>query len=310
MREDAPLVRTEENVIVGAGPAGIAAAVQLKRHGVTPLVFERDSVGGLLRNAWRVENYPGITGGPSGGELAGLLSAHLAASGITPVLEEVVSLDRVNGVFLLTTGSREVRSRTAIIASGTLPRALAGVTVSSGVSDRVLREVCSLGDVSGSVVAVVGAGDAAFDYALSLRRSNEVVILAKGDSPRCLPFLHRRAVETGVEIRWDTTVLSVSAGSDRALEITCRSEDGEEPVEADFAVFAIGREPNVGFLTERLCEEESSLVSAGDLAFAGDVSSGIYRQTAIACGEGVRAAMRVAERLAGAGLERIGETTR
>lgn len=300
-------MRTEENVIIGAGPAGIAAALQLKRHGVSPLVLERDSVGGLLRNAWRVENYPGLADGLTGIELAGLLSAHLEASGITPSREEVVSLDHGDGVFLLATDAREVRARTVIVSSGTVARELEGVTVASPVSDRVLREVCPLADVSGSVVAIVGAGDAAFDYALSLRPSNEVVILARGDSPRCLPLLHRRAVESGVEMRWETTVTSVSSGSNRALELSCRSEDEEEAVEADFAVFAIGRDPNVGFLSERLREEESGLVSAGCLAFAGDVSSGAYRQTAIACGEGIRAAMKVAECLSEAVREKTGE---
>ncbi|MCK4410221.1 MAG: NAD(P)-binding protein, partial [Candidatus Eisenbacteria sp.] len=64
---------TRDAGIIGAGPAGIAAAVQLARHGVAAVVFEGGPTGGLLRTAWRVENFPGFPGGISGPELVGLL---------------------------------------------------------------------------------------------------------------------------------------------------------------------------------------------------------------------------------------------
>ena len=59
-------MQTNLVTIIGAGPAGLAAAIQLRRFGVTPLVLEGDEIGGLLRNANLVENYPGFPGGISG----------------------------------------------------------------------------------------------------------------------------------------------------------------------------------------------------------------------------------------------------
>ena len=59
-------------VIIGAGPAGLAAAMQLKRQGIDPLVLERKLVGGLLLNANLVENYPGFVDGISGPDLVSL----------------------------------------------------------------------------------------------------------------------------------------------------------------------------------------------------------------------------------------------
>ena len=59
-------MRVEEVIIIGAGPAGIAAAIQLKRFGIKALIFEKDRIGGLLRNANRIENYPGFPEGISG----------------------------------------------------------------------------------------------------------------------------------------------------------------------------------------------------------------------------------------------------
>jgi thioredoxin reductase (NADPH) len=50
----------ENVIIIGGGPAGIAAAIQLKRYGLDPLILERKALGGLLRNANLVENYPGF----------------------------------------------------------------------------------------------------------------------------------------------------------------------------------------------------------------------------------------------------------
>ncbi len=54
-------MNVENMVIIGAGPAGIAAALQLHRYGINPIILEKDKIGGLLRNADLVENYPGFS---------------------------------------------------------------------------------------------------------------------------------------------------------------------------------------------------------------------------------------------------------
>ena len=76
-------------VVIGAGPCGVAAALQLKRSGVRTLLFEEQSVGGLLRNANLVENYPGFPKGISGRRLCALMEEHLAAESQGQYLHEV-----------------------------------------------------------------------------------------------------------------------------------------------------------------------------------------------------------------------------
>ena len=76
-------------IIIGAGPAGLGTAIQLKRYGISPLVLERESIGGLLRNANLVENYPGFPAGIPGVELVQLLKKHARASGVEVILAEV-----------------------------------------------------------------------------------------------------------------------------------------------------------------------------------------------------------------------------
>ena len=69
-------------VVVGAGPAGISASIQLKRSGIEPLLLEKDETGGLLLNANLVENYPGFPDGVSGEILAEIFSKHLKKVGV------------------------------------------------------------------------------------------------------------------------------------------------------------------------------------------------------------------------------------
>ena len=70
-------MHNEEVIIIGGGPAGIACAVQLKRYGIDPLIFEKDSVGGLVRNAWRLDNYVGYPSGIGGLKFVEELQKHI-----------------------------------------------------------------------------------------------------------------------------------------------------------------------------------------------------------------------------------------
>jgi thioredoxin reductase (NADPH) len=297
-------VRTDtasDTVIIGAGPAGIAAAVQLSRHGVAPVVVEKAEPGGLLRTAWLVENLPGFPNGISGPALAALLKEQLRASGAELVREEVVALRRVDELFICETNSGSRLYRTAIVASGTLPRHATGVRVEAEAEERVLREVAKLWGIEGKHVVILGGGDAAFDYAQGLSEKNDVTIVMRRTRARCLPPLERRARASGrVALRASQSISRISASEGDAGPLTVLI-DGQgvapQKIDADYVVLAIGREPNDGFVSEELGRNERELGISGEMIFAGDVASGIFRQVSIAAGEGTLAAMRVAHRL-------------
>lgn len=288
-----------EVAIVGAGPAGVAAAVQLARSGYRPLVFERESVGGLLRTAWFVENLVGFPQGIAGPALVRLLAEQLRASGAELVMEEVTLLDRARGFFRLVTREREVRPRAVIVASGTRPSSDEGIAVQKEVRGSVFREADALWCVAGAAIAVVGAGDAAFDYAIGLAESNDVVVLGRGAAPGCLPVLEARAREhERVDVRMSTRVTAVSSAGDGRLLLSCvRGEADDSELVADYVVLALGREPDDGFLSESVRRGAAELERRDELLFAGDVRSGVFRQSSIASGQGVHAAMRVARML-------------
>ncbi len=303
--------------IIGAGPAGIAAAVQLARHGVRAVVFERGSTGGLLRTAWRVENFPGFPSGISGLALAALLDEQLLASGALLVRAEVASLDREEKFLIVRTGARGVRCRAVIVASGTRPREVTDPEIPPDAKDRVFRDVDELRDVRGGHIVVIGGGDAAFDYAMSLSEENDVTVLVRGNSTRCLPILATRArSRKRVTVRMLTRITAVAKGSGGRLRLTSLSEGGDggsvrADLDADYLILAIGREPDDGFLSEELRQDARTLEERRELLFAGDVVNGIFRQASIAAGQGTHAAMEVAAMLrekagAGVGCEETG----
>lgn len=86
-------------LIIGAGPAGLTTALQLKRFGMSFLLFEGKQIGGLLQNANWVENYPGFPKGIRGEKLAGLFKKQIEHLGIEILAEDVLSLQYKNGFF-------------------------------------------------------------------------------------------------------------------------------------------------------------------------------------------------------------------
>ncbi len=288
-------MRAEDVVIIGAGPAGMATALQLRRYGIEPLLLEKNHTGGLLLNAHLVENYPGFPEGIGGPQLVQLFEAQLERARQKVTCEEVLELDYVNN-FTVKTSLRLLHSRFVVIASGTRPKK---VSFSGEAPDRVLYEITSIVGVAGQKIVIVGAGDAAFDYALNLSRQNEVTILNKSQKVKCLPLLQKRARESArIEYRESTTVDSVrSAGN--GLVLSCRSPEGQWELGADYAIFAIGRMPELGYIAPSLKDRAPALEESRLLYRVGDVKNDIYRQTSIAVGDGVRAAMMIYRRLKG-----------
>ncbi len=181
-----------DTAIIGAGPAGISAAMQLARYEIYPFVYEADASGGLLFNAGTIENYPGFPKGIAGPELAALFAAGLEASKAVVCPEEVFSIDYAADVFRVQAGTAADFSR-LIIATGTRPVPLDSVEYDEPATEEEIDYgVGMIRTIAGKSVAVIGAGDAAFDYALTLSKKNDIVILQRGEKPRCNAALKRR----------------------------------------------------------------------------------------------------------------------
>ena len=286
--------RRTEVAVIGAGPAGLAAGIQLRRYGINPLVLDRDGGGGLLRNANLVENYPGFPGGIPGPELVRLFLQQAHQAGVEIIQAEVTNLDWGGGEFCIETPVSQVLSPRVVIASGTTPRKLSDLGIPVNLSRRIFYEVYAMAGIVGAVIAIVGAGDAAFDYALNLARRNRVILLNRGENVRCLPLLFERA-STCPEItyRRSFTVLGLETAPNGSMVVRCLGPGGEERIEVDYLVGALGREPQMNFLSADLLPKAQELEKMGKLYWVGDVRNGLCRQTSIAVGDGVRAAMQI-----------------
>ena len=284
-------------IITGAGPAGLTAALQLKRFGIPALVFEGAKIGGLLHNANLVENYPGFPQGMRGGKLVNLLKKQVENVGVEFLSERVISLGHDGESFFAKTDKDEYHAKIAIVASGTKPRKFDDALIAEDAQSRVFYEVYDLLDVKNEEIIIVGAGDAAFDYALNLARNdNFVTILNRGENIRALKLLVERMQENK-NIRYveEAQIRNVTLNGERGLMVEVRHRESVEIKEANFLLGALGRIPDADFLSEEICQKEDELAARKILYFIGDVRNGIYRQTAIAAGDALRAAMEIEE---------------
>lgn len=283
--------------IIGAGPAGISAAVQLCRSDFPVRLFEGGTPGGLIRNAWRVENLSVCPAAP-GSMVADRLAASLEQSGAELVRSRVlrVEYEEERDVFVVQCTRGEYRFHTLLVASGTRPGPWPLQDEAEAVVKGYLhRQVAGL-DSRGGVWGVVGSGDAAFDYALSLNeRGASVVLLVRGEQVRALPRLQREVFSRrdGIRFRTRTSCVEAGLGTEKPLRLKIQTDQKPETLDLDGLVGAIGRVPSVEFLSGAILRDSAQLRRAGRLFSIGDVNGGRFRQVGIALGEGLQAAMRV-----------------
>lgn len=278
-------------LIIGAGPAGLATAIQLQRYDINFTIVEKDHIGGLLWNANLVENYPGFPRGISGPKLINLIVKQLNFIDV-PITRDMIKFVKWEGDNYIIRGRDTYRPKILVVASGTKPKPI-HIMIPDVARNRVFRDVVPLLGVRNKTILIVGAGDAAFDHALNLTKNgNSVTILNRGKQVKCLELLKNRAdADPRILYRTNLSVKQIVFDQNESrLIVRC---DSGESLDADYLIFAVGREPQLDFLTSSVQENEQMLRAHGRLYFIGDVCNGTLRQTAIAAGDGLRAAMQI-----------------
>jgi thioredoxin reductase (NADPH) len=287
-------------VIVGAGPAGLAAAVYAASEGLDALVLERGTgAGGQAGSSTRIRNYLGFSRGLSGAELMQRAYQQAWVFGATFVVTREVDDMRAGGTgWVLSAGDDEVEARSVILAMGVSYRrlgvpalaALEGHGVYYGSTPSEARQF------TGGKVYVVGGANSAGQAAVHLARYAESVTLT------CRSALEKsmsRYLIDEIEGKANIHVLQgaevVDAGGGDHLEtLTLRTADGDETVPADALFILIGAEPHTDWLPDEIERDERGFVVAGadyvtsapGVFAIGDLRAGSVKRVASAVGEG------------------------
>ncbi len=284
--------RQTKVAIIGAGPAGCAAAIQLKRAGIDPILFEKNKIGGLALNANLIENYLGIEQGISGLEFGEKMEEQVLSLVVDIIFEKVEKITIEQDKIVLTTKETTCLCDFLIVATGSISKPL-GVKGESEAEKReqLFYEPIFVPEtkITNSKIAIIGGSDAAFDYALNFaQRENEIIIIHRTEKFKCLPLLYYRVSNLGsIELQYPKKVKEVLFSEENKLNLLL---DDDSILTVDFALVAIGREPN-NMLLKDIPEElmESKVFTIGDLV------NDRYRQISIAAGEGLHCAMKIIE---------------
>ncbi len=268
--------------VIGAGPAGIAAAIQLRRAGHDVTVFESGRVGGNLWNAGFVENYPGFPGGIAGWHLAGLMEEQFWEYEFIVRKEMVQRVEFTGNSFVITSKNGEEFDG-VILCTGTRPLK-AGFPGEDELAAAGLLHygVAKLPEIEkGSQVLVIGGGEASMDISLTMAEKSMFVTLIHRSEPRGIKHLLDAISGEERVGMLHGTVESARVHSDKAV---ARIAGEEKPF--SLVLVAVGRESQL----PELVGIDVEFPPAG-FHVAGDARHGGLGQAAMAVGDGVRAAM-------------------
>ena len=279
--------------VIGAGPAGLATAIQLKLYDIDCILYEQNEVGGLLRNANLVENYPGFPQGITGIDLIKLFKLQLNRINVSISPQRIKLIDVYKDGFALETEQNLTYCRHVVLASGTVPKKISIDGIDTQSCERVLTEIHTLLMLESLHVSIIGAGDAAFDYALNLSKRNKVSIHNRSKHTKCLSHLYNSALaNSDISYYYNSKINRVLSHKEH-LKIEWDNSGDLSTKKADYLIIAIGREPNISCLSTDVYEQMSDLEKRGKFLLVGDVTNGINRQTGISVGDGIAAAMKL-----------------
>lgn len=291
-------------LILGAGPAGLVAALYAARAELSPLVLTGLSLGGQASTTHLIENYPGFPEGVGGAELGELFQKQAERFGARFEFDSAIGVDFSSRPFRVKNFSREFLAETVILATGASPNHLnipgEKELTGKGVS---YCATCDGWFFKGKRVAVVGGGDSALEEALFLTRyADSVTIIHRRDALRAGAILQSRALSNPkIQFIWNTVVAEIKG--EKAVEslVLKNVQTGEETNYSTDGIFIfIGNKPNTEIYRGQLEMDERGYVIANQLMetsvpgvfAAGEVSDAIFRQVITSAGMGAAAAIQ------------------
>jgi thioredoxin reductase (NADPH) len=294
-------------VIIGAGPAGLAAGLYTGRGRLNTIILEKAIPGGqILLTDW-VENYPGFPEGIAPFEMIENFRKQAEKFGAAIETDEVKSLRREDDLWVIVGQNKEYAARAVIIASGAAYRKL-GIPNEVRLTGKGVSycATCDGAFFRDAVVAVVGGGDNALTEAVFLTKfCRKLYVVHRRDRFRAIKILQERVfANPKIEVLWNC-VLESAEGENHLERVMVRNvkENKTYPLPLDGLFVSIGLDPHTEFIKgivglnewgevkvdSRMATDQPGIYAAGDVADA------CPKQVATAVGAGVSAALSVNE---------------
>ncbi len=295
-------------VIIGGGPAGMAAGLYASRALLDTVIVESKGPGGQMAQTHEIENYPGFVQPVAGAELVQAMLDQAKRFGLSVETGTVEQLDLSGDIKTVHTSSGVVKAKALILATGVEPKRL-GVPGEQEYTGRGVSycATCDGAFFRGKKVAVVGGGDTAVKEALFLTRfAREVVLIHRRDQLRSEHIQRQRLLNSKtISPRWFHVVHEIKGDGKRVDGVIVENiQSGSiSPLALDGVFVFIGRTP-VGPLADSGLEldkegfvitDESMATNIPGVFAAGDVRSKKWRQIVTATAEGSVAALEAAE---------------
>ena len=295
----------ERVIIIGSGPAGLAAAIYTAREGFNPLVLAGSTGGGQLELTTVVENMPGFPEGVNGPDLVAMMHRQAEKFGTRFVAEDVTGVDFSSRPLKVKTDGKAYEANSVVIATGASAKWLGLESekkfIGKGVSS---CGTCDGPFFKGRDVVVVGGGDTCMEDSLFLTRFvNSVTIVHRRGQFRASKIMQERVLSNPkIKVMWNSVVQEIKGESSvKSVVIKDVQTNGSKELQVQGVFIAIGYQPNtsafkgslkmddLGYLVTR----DEVLTDIDGVFVAGDVADRFYRQAATASGAGVKAALRV-----------------
>ena len=303
------MIRTEEMdvIIVGAGPAGLCAALYAGRGLLRSVLLERGAPGGELLNTEWIDDYPGFEH-VLGRQLADLMTAHAVKFGADIRQDTVESIvRRDDGTFEVATALGHLyEAPSVILTAGGTPTKL-DVPGELEYAGRGVSycAVCDGAFFKGEILAVIGGGDAAVEEADYLTRyAQKVYVIHRRDEFRASKILQERLfANPKIEVIWNKQVREFEGGPAglQTVEMVDTVTGDKSSLAASGAFIFIGFRPNTGLVKQHVAHDPSGYLITDDrmmtsipgLFAAGDLRSQLTRQITTAVGDATTAAVAV-----------------
>lgn len=294
-----------DTMIIGAGPAGMTAALYAARSNLKVALLERGIYGGQMNNTAEIENYPGYAR-ISGPELAEKMFEPLENLGVEHLFGQVEKIEDHGNYKKIITEDGAFETKTVILASGANHRHL-GVPGEEEYNSRGVSycAVCDGAFFRDEDLLVVGGGDSAVEEAIFLTRfAKSVTIVHRRDQLRAQKLLQERAfANEKISFIWDSVVKEIKGDDRRVTSVVFENVKTGQSSESDFGgVFIyVGLDPVSDFVKDLgICDEAGWIVTDQHMKTAidgiyaiGDVRQKDLRQITTAVGDGAVAGQEV-----------------